>query len=201
MSRQAPERSVSSFEHFLEIEERSNVRHEFIYGNLFVMAGGTDRHDHVAGGLYARMFLEALKQTYRVYKSDILIRTPEDIGYYPDVFVLQDSSFDTPRVKRAPSIVIEVLSPSTESIDRGEKLRNYRSIPSLEQYVLLSQNEPLAEVYSKHNGTWQHEILLGDAVLEFSSIGFSLPLAVLFLTIKRTCGHGRYENLPSEAEG
>ena len=139
--------------------------------------------------MYARLFLEAFKQDYRVYKSDVLICTPEEIGYYPDVFVLKDSSFDTPRVKRRPSIIVEVLSSSTESIDRGEKLRNYRSIPSLEQYVLLSQNEPLAEVYSKRNdGTWQHEILVDDAVLEFSSIGFSLPLTVL------------YENLPPESE-
>lgn len=113
MSRQAPERSVSSFEHFLEIEEHSPARHEFVYGNLFIKAGGTDRHDHVGGGLYARLFLESSKQNYRVYKSDLLIRTPEDIGYYPDVFVLQDSSFDSPRVKRCPNIVIEVLSPST----------------------------------------------------------------------------------------
>ena len=189
MSRRAPTSSVSSFEAFLELEENSPVRHEFVYGNLFVMAGGTDRHDHVGGGLYARLFLEAFKQDYRVYKSDVLVRTPEEVGYYPDVFVLQDSSFDTPRVKRRPSIVVEVLSRSTESIDRGEKLRNYRSISSLEQYVLLSQNEPLAEVYSKRaDGTWQHEILVNDAVLQFSSIGFSLPLSIL------------YENLPPESE-
>ena len=189
MSRRAPTGSVSSFEAFLELEENSPVRHEFVYGNLFVMAGGTDRHDHVGGGLYARLFLEAFKQDYRVYKSDVLVRTPEEVGYYPDVFVLQDSSFDTPRVKRRPSIVVEVLSRSTESIDRGEKLRNYRSISSLEQYVLLSQNEPLAEVYSKRaDGTWQHEILVNDAVLQFSSIGFSLALSIL------------YENLPPESE-
>ena len=189
MSRRAPTSSVSSFEAFLELEENSPVRHEFVYGNLFVMAGGTDRHDHVGAGLYARLFLEAFKQDYRVYKSDVLVRTPEEVGYYPDVFVLQDSSFDTPRVKRRPSIVVEVLSRSTESIDRGEKLRNYRSISSLEQYVLLSQNEPLAEVYSKRaDGTWQHEILVNDAVLQFSSIGFSLPLSIL------------YENLPPESE-
>ncbi len=190
MSRQAPERSVSSFEAFLELEENSPVKHEFVYGNLFVMAGGTDRHDHVANGLRAHLFFEAQKGKFRLHGSDMLIRTPDDVGYYPDALVVIDSSFDTPRVKRRPSIIVEVLSASTESIDRGEKLRNYRSIPSLEQYVLLSQNEPLAEVYSKRNdGTWQHEILVEDAMLEFSSIGFSLPLVVL------------YENLPPESEG
>ncbi len=188
MSRQAPTNSVSSFEAFLQIEESSPVRHEFIYGNLFVMAGGTDRHDHISNGLRAHLFFEAQKGKFRLHGSDMLIRTPDDIGYYPDALIVTDSSFDTPLVKRRPSIIVEVLSLSTESIDRGEKLRNYRSIPSLEQYVLLSQNEPLAEVYSKRNdGTWQHEILVEDAMLEFSNIGFSLPLMVL------------YENLPPES--
>jgi Uma2 family endonuclease len=189
MNRQAPTLQVPSFEAFLEFEKHSQVRHEFVDGNLFVMAGGTDRHDHVGGGLYARLFLESFKHNYRVHKSDVLIRTPDEIGYYPDIFVFQDSSLDTPRVKRRPCIIVEVLSESTQSIDRSEKLRNYRTIPSLEQYVMLSQNEPLADVYLKQaNGTWQHDILEAQAVLNFPSIGFSLPLAVL------------YENLPT-AEG
>lgn len=188
MTREAPVvQTVPTFEAFLEFEETSPVRHEFIYGNLFVMAGGTDRHDHVGGGLYARLFLQALQAPYRVFKSDVLIRTPQEIGYYPDVYVIQDSSLDTPRVKRRPSIIIEVLSVSTESIDRGEKLHNYRTIPSLEQYVVLSQNEPRADVYKKRDdGLWQHDILEKDAMLEFPSIGFKLPLALL------------YENLPDE---
>ncbi len=188
MNREAPVQTVSSFEAYLEFEETSSERHEFIYGNLFVMAGGTDRHDHVAGGVYSRVFLESFRlRTYQVYKGDVKIRTPDEIGYYPDVFIIFNTSLDTPRVKRRPAVIFEVLSESTESIDRGEKLRNYRSIPSLEQYFLLSQSEALGEVYSKQaNGMWQHDLLKVDSLIEIPSIGFSLPLAVL------------YENLPPE---
>jgi Uma2 family endonuclease len=92
-------------------------------------------------------------------------------------------------VIRRPCILIEVLSTSTESIDRGEKLHNYRTIPSLEQYILLSQNEPIADVYSKlKEAHWQHKILIQDAVLDFPSIGFSLPLAVLYENLPMTEG-------------
>lgn len=189
MSRSAPETHVSSFEAFLEIEENSPVKHEFVYGNLFVMAGGTDRHDHVSNGLRAHLFFAAQSGSFRLHGSDMLIRTPDEIGYYPDALIVTDSSLDTPRVKRRPCVIIEVLSRTTESIDRGEKLHNYRSIPSLEQYVLLSQNQAIADVYSRQpSGSWQHDILLSDAMLEFPSIGFRLPLAVL------------YENLPPESE-
>jgi Uma2 family endonuclease len=183
MQRQAP---VQSFEAFLEFEEIALERHEFVDGHLFVMAGGTDRHDHVAGGLYSRLFLKAFEErTFQVYKGDVKVCTPDEIGYYPDVFILTDTSLDTPRVKRLPVVIIEVLSDSTEAIDKGEKLRNYRKIPSLEQYILLSQNETLGEVYSKReDGTWVHQFLESDAQLEMPCIGFALPLNTL------------YENLP-----
>jgi Uma2 family endonuclease len=188
MQRQAPVQSVSSFEAFLVFEETATERHEFVDGNLFVMAGGTDRHDHVAGGLYSRLFLQAFeRRNFQVYKGDVKIRTPDEIGYYPDVFVLTETSLDTPRVKRSPAVIVEVLSESTEAIDRGEKLRNYRKIPSLEQYFLLSQHQPQGEVYVKQpNGEWLHRILEADALLEMPSIGFSLALTVL------------YDNLPAE---
>jgi Uma2 family endonuclease len=187
MNRQAPVQSVSSFDEFLKFEIQSQERHEFVDGNLFVMAGGTDRHDHVSNALRAHLFFAARTGAFRLHGSDMLIRTPDETGYYLDAFIVTDSSLDTPRVKRQPIIIIEVLSSSTESIDRGEKLRNYRTILSLEQYILLSQNEPLAEIYARQpNGIWQHEILEGNTDLHLSSIGFSLALPVL------------YENLPSE---
>jgi Uma2 family endonuclease len=185
MPREAPIQTATSFEAFLEFETRSRERHELVNGDLFVMTHETDRHDHVGGGLRARLFLEAQKGNFRLHGCDLLVSTPEDVGYYPDVFVVLDPSNDTPRVKRRPHIIIEVLSESTEAIDRGEKLHNYRTIPSLEQYVLLSQNEPLADVYSRQvDGTWRHDILERGTSLHFSSIDFSIDLDAL------------YENLP-----
>jgi Uma2 family endonuclease len=185
MSRAAPVQHINSFETFLELESTSLERHEFVDGNLFVMAGGTDRHNWVTMMLVALLMSPALQVGKRSYATDVLIRTPDDVGYYPDFFILGDTSLDTSKVKRRPTVIIEVLSPSTEAIDRGEKLRNYRSIPSLEQYILLSQDEALGEIYARQpDGSWRHDILQNTATLEIPSIGFSVLLTVL------------YENLP-----
>ena len=103
----------------------------------------------------------------------------------PDVFVTCDSSEDTTRVKRRPNTIIEVLSDSTEKFDRTEKLRNYRTIPSLEIYVLLEQDSILAEVYAKQpDGSWRHDVLREGSSIAFSSLELMVPLADL------------YENLP-----
>ena len=81
------------------------------------------------------------------------------------------------RVQRNPSIIVEVLSDSTEKFDRTEKLRNYRTIPSLELYVLLEQDSILAEVFSKQpEGWWKHDVLREGSSIEFSSLELMVPL-------------------------
>jgi Uma2 family endonuclease len=133
MLREAPVQSAISFEQFLEREIHAQERHEFVDGNVFVMPGGTDRHNRIAINAMMQVLPAALGSGCQAYMNDLLIRTPDETGYYPDVFVVCDSSQDTPRVKRQPCIIIEVLSKpahghgaseSTAAIDRGEKLRN-----------------------------------------------------------------------------
>jgi Uma2 family endonuclease len=188
MPREAPVRQATSFDEFLEFEILSQERHEFVDGNLFVMPGGKDRHNGIALNLVMLLRPVALKQGCQLYPNDVLIRTPDEIGYYPDVFITCDLSQDSPRVKRNPSIIIEVLSESTEKFDRTEKLRNYRTIPSLELYVLLEQDSILAEVHAKQpDGSWRHDVLREGSSIAFSSLELMVPLADL------------YENLP-EAE-
>jgi Uma2 family endonuclease len=188
MPREAPVKTGVTFEEFLEFEASSLERHEFVDGNLFVVAGGTDRQDHISLELASTLKAAARAAGYRVHLSDVLIRTPKEVGYYPDVYVAQSGPGDTAREKRHPIIVIEILSTSTEPFDRGEKWQNYQTIPSLEQYVLLSQDEPLAEVYSRQSdGVWLYQKLVRNAVLHFPSIAFDVPLESL------------YEDLPSSA--
>jgi Uma2 family endonuclease len=84
-------------------------------------------------------------------------------------------------VKRHPIVIAEVLSASTEVFDRGEKWQNYQTIPSLEQYVLLSQSEPLAEVYERQaDGSWRYFFYSGQAKIHFPSISVNLPLELLY---------------------
>jgi Uma2 family endonuclease len=150
-------------------------------GNLFVMPGGTDRHNGIALNLVMGLRPSMLGQGCQLYANDVLIRTPEEIGYYPDVFITCDSSEDAPRVKRRPNTIIEVLSEGTEKFDRTEKQRNYRTIPSLELYVLLEQDSILAEVYSKQvEGWWKHDVLREGSSIAFSSLELMVPLADLY---------------------
>jgi Uma2 family endonuclease len=182
--RSAPVKTALSFDEFLEFETQSLERHEFVDGNLFIMAGGTDRQNHVVGELYILLKPAARAIGLRTYMSDVLIRTPNDVGYYPDLYIARDNPGDTSRIKREPVIIFEVLSESTEIFDRSEKWLNYQSIPSLEQYVLLSQTTSFAEIYSRNNdGSWRYQSFSGDVLLHFSSLGFDLSLAALYIDL------------------
>lgn len=181
MPREAPVSTASNFDQFLEMEINSQERHEFVDGNLFVMAGGTLRHNEIAQNVLEFLRPAARSLGCRAFIENVLVRTPDEIGYYPDVFVACNFSDSTDRVVRRPSIIVEVLSETTSVIDRGEKLRNYRAIPTLEMYVLLEQDEVLAEVYAKQpDGSWRHEILHEGASIKFPSLNLEVPLSALY---------------------
>lgn len=154
-----------SFEDFLAFETNSQVRHEFVDGNLFEMPGGSGRHNRIAGRLFAKALPHAEALGLEPYINDVLVRTPNEVGYYPDFFIINTMDDSHPRVKRSPRLIVEVLSRSTEIFDRTEKWRNYQLIPSLETYILLSQLEPRAEVYTRQtDGAWRYTMLTSGAL-------------------------------------
>ena len=133
-----PIKTGLTFEDYLSFEETATEKHEFIDTQLFMMAGATERHNRITRRFYA-LLLAAEDDQCKTYFSDMKVRTPNDVGYYPDVLVVCDED-NHPIVKRKPCLIIEVLSDSTEAIDRGEKLNNYRLFESLQAYVLVNQN-------------------------------------------------------------
>ena len=143
-----PVKSGLTFEEYLVFEKASTVKHEFVHGQLFMMAGGTDRHNQIAGRLYA-LLLAAETSPCRIFVADMKVRTPDGVGYYPDVLVTCHEEDDDAYVKRRPCLVIEVLSKPTEAVDRGEKPHNYRKCSTLQAYVLVDQNEQRAEIYRR----------------------------------------------------
>jgi Uma2 family endonuclease len=190
MRRGTPVRTGLTFDEFLEFEASSIERHEFVDGNVYEMnvaaeipsiQGETDRHSQLVLEVASALKVAARAVGYRVHLSDVLIRTPREIGYYPDVYVAQNGPGDTSREKRHPVIVVEILSRTTEPFDRGEKWQNYQTISSLEQYVLLSQDESIAEVYSRQSdGVWLYQKLIGNAVLRFPSLAVDVSLEALY---------------------
>jgi Uma2 family endonuclease len=181
MLRDAPIKTAVTFEEFLEFEAHSQERHEFVDGNLFVMAGGSSRHNFLKDEVHAMWRIAVRTAGCQSWTSDMLVRTPSTRGYYPDVITSCERVGGKARELNAPSVIVEVLSPTTEPVDRGEKWQAYQTIPSLEQYVLLSQDEPIAEVFSRlDDGSWRYEKFGVNDKLKFPSFGFELLLEELY---------------------
>ena len=122
---------------------------------------------------------QTLKKSFYVY-HDVILKTPTGRGYYPDAYIVAQNAKQDKRTQYFPTIIIEVLSSTTEAVDRGEKWQAYQQIPSLETYILLSQDEPKAEVYSRDESGWRYNTLEGDTTLTFPSLDFEVVLSDLY---------------------
>lgn len=147
-----------SYEQYLEIERRSETKHEFHDGEIRAMSGGTIEHGRLASRITYSIRQALGGRPCELYSSDAKIRVEAvNRTLYPDVSVvcggLERSEVD-PEAIANPTVIVEVLSESTEGYDRGEKFRYYRRIPSLKEYVLVSQHEPLVEVWRRAGEGW-----------------------------------------------
>ena len=152
------------FEEFVRLEQDSPRRHEFVGGRVYVMAGGTERHDLAAGLTYERLAPGARRQGCRAFTANRLLRAG-DATYYPDVFVVCGRAANR-LYETDATVVVEVLSPSTADVDRREKLAAYRQLPSLELYVLLDPQSPRLEVvHLTRDGQLRWEVFGPGSVL------------------------------------
>ncbi len=174
--------SYLSPEEYLAYEHDSPTKHEYVAGEVYAMVGARDSHNLIAGNVYTHLRTNMRGGPCRVFMSDVKVRVEAaDVFYYPDVFVTCDPRDADPYVKRYPSLVIEVLSPSTEGIDRREKLLNYRKLQSLREYVLIGGEQRSLEVYRREaDGAWTMMTLEGDEDLELNSVGIVIPSAEIY---------------------
>lgn len=169
-----------SVEEYLYGEQSSDVRHEYVAGQVFAMAGAGEAHNRIAGNLFFHLRAAARGTPCGVFISDMKVRVAEhDAFYYPDVLLTCDPEDREPLYKTAPCLIAEVLSPSTEVIDRREKLIAYRALDSLRYYLLVAPDGYRVELYTREaDGRWRHEIHQHDGRLEFRCgelrIAFSL---------------------------
>jgi Uma2 family endonuclease len=151
----------ASYEEYLALERGSETKHEYVNGEIYAMAGGTPEHGRLAAKV-ARLVGNALaKRPCEVFSSDVRIRV-EATGRatYPDLSIVCSKivrSAQDPDAITNPIVLIEVLSPSTEMDDRGNKWAHYRRLPSLECYVLVSQEERSIETYRREGRRWIYE--------------------------------------------
>lgn len=143
-----------TYSEYLALEARSETKHEYVNGEVFTMAGGTVAHGALTAAASAALSVALRDRRCRVLSSDVRVRSKATgLSTYPDVTVVCDRlevDPDDPHTVVNPTLVIEVLSDSTEAYDRGAKAAHYRRIPSLREYVLIAQGEPLIEVYRRN---------------------------------------------------
>ena len=165
-----------SVEEYLAGERVSDVRHEFAAGQVFAMAGGSQRHNQLIFRL--PQILGPSLAGCRGYVSDMKLRI-DQVFYYPDAMVAcepnNEKYFET-----EPCLVIEVLSDSTEAIDRREKLYNYQRIAHLQAYVLIAQNERRVDVFRRAGKTWTFETHTGESEITLDCPVLSFTLEQLY---------------------
>jgi Uma2 family endonuclease len=171
-------------EDYLCGERVSQEKHEYLAGVIYAMAGTSIGHDRIAGNIYAELKTQLRGRKCESLSSDVKVRIQRDAAsfyYYPDVTVDCSGAANSSLFAGEPRVIFEVLSPDTERIDRGEKLRNYQSIPTLEAYVLVDQYHVAVTVYRRTAEGWVMEFLTEKTdVLELPGIECSLPLATIY---------------------
>jgi Uma2 family endonuclease len=170
-------------EEYLEGEKISEVKHEYIDGEVYAMAGASDAHVTITGNLYMLLRNHLRGSGCRVYMSDMKAQLHKRSRYYyPDVMVTCDAhDKDSEYSKSHSCLIIEVLSEGTEAKDRGIKFKDYRRSSSLQEYVLVSQETMNVDVFRRNeNGRWELYSFAEGEEVEFTSVDFRCDIAAIY---------------------
>lgn len=175
-------------EEYLEQERKAEYKSEFYKGEIFAMAGATKKHNKIVASIVAEVYNVLKGKGCAIFSGDLRMQNFENGLYtYPDITIVcgeekyLDDKFDT---LTNPTVLIEVLSPSTEDYYRGTKFKLYRSIPSLQNYVVVSSTEYAAEVYTRNSDTWILTTAKGkEGALYISAIDYAVKLADIYMQI------------------
>ncbi|MBE9210857.1 Uma2 family endonuclease [Nostoc sp. LEGE 06077] len=177
---------VFSVAEYLAAESKSELRHEYLGGQIFAMTGGSKAHNIITLNIASCLRSQLRGGACDVFMSDMKVKLQaanqnKTIFYYPDVVVTCNSNDRDDYFVNYPCVIFEVLSPSTEISDRREKLVNYQTIVSLQEYVLVSQDESKVEVYRQDlPGNWTKEILANEDKLVLNSVNLSLTMTDIY---------------------
>lgn len=172
-----------SYADYLALEAASNVRHEFLNGYIYAMAGGTPEHAAVAAAITGLLFPQLRWKGCRSYNADLRVRTSSGLSTYPDVTIVCGASerhLEDQNAVTNPIVLIEVLSPGTEDYDRGDKFEHYKSLPSLRQVLLVSPQDQSIEIWTRSTGSRWSRVLLRESGVAELVIGARLDVYELF---------------------
>lgn len=166
-------------EEYLQGELCSDIRHEYVNGEVHAMVGASEAHNLIAGNLHSALHQHLRGTPCRVFMSDMKVRVG-DIFYYPDVLVSCSEKDVHPYYKIEPILIIEVISPSTEIKDVLEKRIAYQSLASLQEYVLANQGKQEVKVYRRAENGWDLETFAEGEQVRLASVNLEVPMEAVY---------------------
>ena len=173
---------------YLALERKAAYKSEYLDGHIIAMSGASFKHSLIISNISGELHLQFKGRGCSVHTNDMRVSpNPRDSYFYPDVVVVcgepqfEDEAFDT---LLNPIVIVEVLSPSTEAYDRGEKFRRYQQLASLKEYVLVSQDKVWVEHHRRHGAQWiLSHYRYFEEVLPLTSIGCEVPLRDIYARV------------------
>ena len=176
-----------SVEDYLAGEEISPAKHEYVYGEVYAMAGTSDNHNRIVNNIVARLVFHLQNSLCEPFSGDIKVKVSQAVYYYPDVLVSCEQNPESPYFRNEPILIVEVISPSTQEIDRREKLLFYQQMPSVQEYVVVEQQKMSVEIHRRQaDGRWityyfnQND----DGEIEFQSVGLTMTLDDIYRRVR-----------------
>lgn len=184
MSVAQPQLPLLSPEEYLAGEDGAAQKHEYLSGLVYAMAGGTNRHHTIAGNIFATLHARLRGKRCRPFNSDTLVRVQRAADtrfYYPDAMVVCDQRPLDDRFQDQPVVIFEVQSETTARIDRGEKHGAYLSMPTMQVYVLVEDEQCAITVWRRIGERWEMEYLAGkSATLRLDAVECEMSLAEIY---------------------
>jgi len=178
-----------SIEEYFEIEKNSDIKHEYVFGEIFAMSGATANHNRIANAINIQLEQQLLSTSCESFISDMRTRTHQQIYKYPDVVVACNPRFIAIKGLESltnPILMVEVLSRSTANFDQEGKFREYQQIETLNYYLLVAQNEVLATLFIKESiNTWTSQSFTSlDDIINLPLINCNLSMRRIYLRVQ-----------------
>lgn len=165
-----------SVEDYLAAEKLAKEKHEYVHGKLYAMAGASQVHNRIAINLVTNLSNPVEQSGCRLFVSDMKLRVDKSTFYYPDLMIVCSEPANN-YYEDNPCLVVEILSPSTEKIDKREKLDAYMKLPSLQAYLLIDSQKRFITGYYRKGQVWEERLwTLGEGKVEFACCSIELSL-------------------------
>lgn len=174
-------------EAYLAHELETGIRHEYVDGEIFAMSGGTDKHSLIIANITGALWQKGRQSSCRVYSSDMRVKISDTKYLYPDLSVVcGESTFDDDRHTQLtnPTLVVEVTSPSSQSYDKGIKAEYYRTLSSLQAYLVIDQHQIQAQLFQRQSQGWLlRQFNLIQQAIPLNFLNYDLPLHDVYFDI------------------